>query len=102
MRHAPAEGRAQDTTFAHTLSVASLGDLRLGGLDLRFLQLDGAARLRDRRFVALFRATPCIDRRWAGMSWAMIFGLVLSTILTLLVIPTAYVLFAERFKMKVA
>ena len=39
---------------------------------------------------------------WAGMSWCMIFGLLLSTALTLLVIPTAYVLFAERLKMKVA
>lgn len=38
---------------------------------------------------------------WAGMSWAMIFGLSLSTGLTLLVIPTIYVLFAERFGMKV-
>ena len=39
---------------------------------------------------------------WAGMSWAMIGGLSLSTVLTLLVIPTVYVLFAERFGMKVA
>ncbi|MEM6391897.1 MAG: efflux RND transporter permease subunit [Planctomycetota bacterium] len=39
---------------------------------------------------------------WAGMSWAMIGGLSLSTGLTLVVIPTIYVLFAERFKMKVA
>ncbi|MEM1451486.1 MAG: efflux RND transporter permease subunit [Planctomycetota bacterium] len=39
---------------------------------------------------------------WAGMSWAMIFGLALSTVLTLVVTPTVYVLFAERFGMKVA
>ena len=39
---------------------------------------------------------------WAGMSWAMIGGLSLSTVLTLLVIPTVYVLFAERLGMKVA
>ncbi|MEM6421043.1 MAG: efflux RND transporter permease subunit [Pseudomonadota bacterium] len=39
---------------------------------------------------------------WAGMSWAMIGGLSLSTVLTLLVIPTVYVLFAERFGMRVA
>lgn len=38
---------------------------------------------------------------WAGMSWAMIGGLSLSTALTLLVIPTIYVLFAERFRMRV-
>jgi len=37
---------------------------------------------------------------WAGMSWAMIGGLSLSTALTLLVIPTIYVLFAERFRMR--
>ncbi|MEM7202852.1 MAG: efflux RND transporter permease subunit [Planctomycetota bacterium] len=39
---------------------------------------------------------------WAGMSWAMIFGLALSTALTLLVIPTVYVLFVDRLGMKVA
>ncbi|MEO0652108.1 MAG: efflux RND transporter permease subunit, partial [Planctomycetota bacterium] len=38
---------------------------------------------------------------WAGMSWAIIFGLSLSTVLTLVVIPTVYVLFAERFRMQV-
>lgn len=39
---------------------------------------------------------------WAGMSWAMIFGLLLSTAMTLLVIPTVYVWFADRFGMQVA
>ncbi|MEM9914108.1 MAG: efflux RND transporter permease subunit [Planctomycetota bacterium] len=39
---------------------------------------------------------------WAGMSWAMIGGLSLSTALTLLVIPTVYVLFAERLGMRVS
>ena len=38
---------------------------------------------------------------WAGMSYAMIFGLVFSTGLTLLVIPTIYVTFVEWFKMQV-
>ena len=38
---------------------------------------------------------------WAGMSWAMIFGLGISTGLTLVVIPTIYVLFVDRFGMKV-
>ena len=38
---------------------------------------------------------------WAGMSWAMIFGLAVSTVLTLLVIPTVYVTFVRRFGMKV-
>ncbi|MEM8885265.1 MAG: efflux RND transporter permease subunit [Planctomycetota bacterium] len=37
---------------------------------------------------------------WTGLSWAMIGGLALSTALTLLVIPTIYVLCAERFGMK--
>ena len=31
----------------------------------------------------------------------MIFGLVFSTVLTLVVVPTLYVLFAEKLKMKV-
>ena len=39
---------------------------------------------------------------WAGMAYAMIFGLSLSTGLTLLVIPTAYVFCAERFRLKVS
>ncbi|MHC4831921.1 MAG: efflux RND transporter permease subunit, partial [Planctomycetota bacterium] len=38
---------------------------------------------------------------WAGMAWGIIFGLAFSTVLTLVVVPTLYVLFAERFKMKV-
>ena len=33
---------------------------------------------------------------WAGMAWAMIFGLVLSTGLTLLVIPTIYAVVAKK------
>ncbi|MEO0477996.1 MAG: efflux RND transporter permease subunit [Planctomycetota bacterium] len=37
---------------------------------------------------------------WAGMSWAMIFGLAISTVLTLVVIPTVYVLFVRRLGMK--
>ncbi|MEM1071610.1 MAG: efflux RND transporter permease subunit [Planctomycetota bacterium] len=37
---------------------------------------------------------------WTGMSWAMIGGLSLSTVLTLLVIPTIYVLCAERLGMR--
>ena len=38
---------------------------------------------------------------WAGMSYAMIFGLAFSTVLTLVVVPTIYVAFAEWFKMSV-
>lgn len=38
---------------------------------------------------------------WAGMSWAMIFGLALSTGLTLLVIPTLYAFCYDVFKMRV-
>lgn len=37
---------------------------------------------------------------WAGMSWAMIFGLSLSTGLTLLVIPTIYATCARSFGMR--
>ena len=38
---------------------------------------------------------------WAGMAWAVIFGLALSTALTLLVVPTLYTLCVERFGLKV-
>ena len=38
---------------------------------------------------------------WAPMTNGMIFGLIFSTVLTLVVIPTLYVAFVERFKMKV-
>lgn len=38
---------------------------------------------------------------WAGMAWAVIFGLALSTALTLLVIPTLYTLCVERFGLKI-
>jgi len=38
---------------------------------------------------------------WAGMSWAMIFGLSISTGLTLLVVPTTYAFCYEKLKLKV-
>ena len=38
---------------------------------------------------------------WAPMAWAMIFGLLFATILTLVIVPVFYVLFAERLRMKV-
>lgn len=38
---------------------------------------------------------------WAPMTNGMIFGLILSTVLTLVVVPTLYVTFAEKFNMKV-
>ncbi len=38
---------------------------------------------------------------WAPMTNGMIFGLIFSTVLTLVVVPTIYVVFAENFKMKV-
>ncbi len=38
---------------------------------------------------------------WAPMTNGMIFGLIFATVLTLIVVPTLYVLFAERFGMKV-
>ena len=37
---------------------------------------------------------------WEGMSWLMIFGLALATVLTLVVVPCLYAIFVERFKMK--
>ena len=37
---------------------------------------------------------------WAGMAYAMIFGLIFSTALTLLVVPTVYVAFVEWFGMR--
>ena len=39
---------------------------------------------------------------WAPMTNGMIFGLAVSTVLTLVVVPTVYVLFVERFNMRVA
>ena len=38
---------------------------------------------------------------WAPMTNGMIFGLAVSTVLTLIVVPTVYVLFAEKFSMPV-
>ncbi|MEZ5962497.1 MAG: efflux RND transporter permease subunit [Planctomycetota bacterium] len=38
---------------------------------------------------------------WAGMSWAMIAGLSLSTVLTLLVVPTVYATFVRTLRMRV-
>ena len=38
---------------------------------------------------------------WAPMTNGMIFGLIFSTVLTLVVVPTLYVTFAEKFNMKV-
>ena len=37
---------------------------------------------------------------WAPMTNGMIFGLIFSTILTLIVVPTVYVLFVEKLGMK--
>jgi multidrug efflux pump subunit AcrB len=39
---------------------------------------------------------------WAPMTNGMIFGLAVSTILTLVVVPTVYVLFVEKLRMPVA
>ena len=38
---------------------------------------------------------------WAPMTNGMIFGLIFSTVLTLVVVPTLYVTFAEKLGMKV-
>jgi multidrug efflux pump subunit AcrB len=34
---------------------------------------------------------------WEGMAWCMIFGLMIATVLTLLVVPALYALFVETF-----
>ena len=39
---------------------------------------------------------------WAPMTNGMIFGLAVSTVLTLLVVPTVYMLFVEKLNMRVA
>jgi len=39
---------------------------------------------------------------WAPMTNGMIFGLIFSTVLTLVVVPTLYLLLVEKFGMKVA
>jgi len=38
---------------------------------------------------------------WAPMTNGMIFGLIFSTLLTLIIVPTIYVTFVEQLKMKV-
>ena len=37
---------------------------------------------------------------WEGMSWLMIFGLIVATILTLIVVPSLYAIFVETFRAK--
>ena len=37
---------------------------------------------------------------WEGMAWLMIFGLVVATVLTLVVVPSLYALFVLEFKMR--
>jgi multidrug efflux pump subunit AcrB len=37
---------------------------------------------------------------WEGMSWAMIFGLLIATVLTLLVVPALYAIMVETFGVK--
>jgi len=36
---------------------------------------------------------------WEGMAWLMIFGLIVATVLTLVVVPALYAIFVERFRM---
>lgn len=36
---------------------------------------------------------------WEGMAWLMIFGLIVATLLTLIVVPSFYAIFVERFGM---
>jgi multidrug efflux pump subunit AcrB len=36
---------------------------------------------------------------WEGMAWLMIFGLIVATLLTLIVVPSLYTIFVEQFKM---
>ena len=37
---------------------------------------------------------------WEGLAWCMIFGLIVATLLTLLVVPSLYALFVEHFGFK--
>ena len=37
---------------------------------------------------------------WEGMSWCMIYGLIVATLLTLLVVPALYAIFVETFRVK--
>ena len=37
---------------------------------------------------------------WEGMAYAMIFGLLIATVLTLVVVPALYAVFTERFRMR--
>ena len=93
-------GRA-DEDFGHTFvtltsptvddAVASAGRLRMQPIILTTLTTVGGLLP-----LALFGGPM-----WAGMSWAMIVGLSLSTGLTLLVVPTLYAFCFTTFKLKV-
>ena len=37
---------------------------------------------------------------WEGMAWCMIYGLIVATVLTLLVVPALYAVFVETFRVK--
>ena len=37
---------------------------------------------------------------WEGMAWLMIFGLIVATLLTLIVVPSLYAIFVETFRVK--
>ena len=37
---------------------------------------------------------------WEGMAWLMIFGLIVATLLTLIVVPSLYAIFVENFQVK--
>jgi multidrug efflux pump subunit AcrB len=37
---------------------------------------------------------------WEGMAWLMIFGLIVATVLTLVVVPSLYAIFVETFRVK--
>ena len=79
-----------------------------GGIDLESAVVNaGKARMKPILLTTLTTVggmTPLAlygGPMWAGMSYAMIFGLVFSTGLTLVVVPTIYAAFASWFKMKV-
>ncbi|MHC4223829.1 MAG: hypothetical protein ACYSUN_07560, partial [Planctomycetota bacterium] len=35
---------------------------------------------------------------WEGMAWLMIFGLIVATVLTLIVVPALYAIFVDTFR----
>jgi len=72
-------------------AVAEAGRLRMKPISLTTLTTIGG----------MFPLALFAGPMWAGMAWAVIFGLAFSTVLTLFVVPTFYTLCVERFGMRI-